>query len=87
MRVPGSEIADDIMNQRVPLCKICNAQPPPAAAPATTKAGKKKKGKKQKDGWDSDESDFDEPDLPLYPPGIMKASGCASSAASRAHST
>ncbi len=64
----GSEIADDIMNQKVPLCKVCNV---PQAPTATSKSGKKK-GKKKKDGWDSDESD--EPDLPLYPPGIMKAS-------------
>ncbi|TFK90131.1 SIR2-domain-containing protein [Polyporus arcularius HHB13444] len=65
-RVAGSEIADDIMNQKVPLCKVCNV---PQAPAATSKSGKKK-GKKKKDGWDSDESD--EPDLPLYPPGIMK---------------
>lgn len=56
------------MNQRVPLCKVCNIPQPPAVA---NKSGKKK-GKKKKDGWDSDESD--EPDLPLYPPGVMKAS-------------
>ena len=67
VRVPGTEIADDIMNQRVPLCKICNAQQPPAA---TGKAAKKK-AKKRKDGWDSDQSD--EPDVPPYPPGVMKA--------------
>ncbi|KAI0731379.1 SIR2-domain-containing protein [Earliella scabrosa] len=66
VRVPGTEIADDIMNQRVPLCKICNAQQPPAA---TGKAAKKK-AKKRKDGWDSDQSD--EPDVPPYPPGVMK---------------
>ncbi|RPD64181.1 SIR2-domain-containing protein [Lentinus tigrinus ALCF2SS1-7] len=64
--VAGSEIADDIMNQRVPLCKVCNVPQPSAAA---NKSGKKK-GKKKKDGWDSDQSD--EPDLPLYPPGVMK---------------
>ncbi|KAI8969381.1 DHS-like NAD/FAD-binding domain-containing protein [Trametes punicea] len=64
-RVPGSEIADDIMNQRVPLCKYCNiTQPPPMPA----KTGKK--GKKHKDGWDSDASE--EPEPPAYPPGIMK---------------
>ncbi|KAI0687145.1 SIR2-domain-containing protein [Cerioporus squamosus] len=66
LRVPGNEIADDIMNQRVPLCKVCKVPQPPAA---TSKSGKKK-GKKKKDGWDSDESD--EPDVPLYPPGVMK---------------
>ncbi|KAI0630585.1 DHS-like NAD/FAD-binding domain-containing protein [Trametes polyzona] len=57
VRVPGSEIADDIMNQRVPLCKYCNAAQPPAP-PAK---GGKKKGKKRKDGWDSDASDEPEP--------------------------
>ncbi|KAH9857242.1 DHS-like NAD/FAD-binding domain-containing protein [Lenzites betulinus] len=66
LRVPGSEIADDIMSQRVPLCKACSAALPPAL-PA--KAGKKK-GKRRKEGWDSDQSD--EPDPPVYPPGIMK---------------
>ncbi|EJF64079.1 SIR2-domain-containing protein [Dichomitus squalens LYAD-421 SS1] len=65
VRVPGSEIADDIMNQRVPVCKVCNVPQPPLGA---TKG--KKKGKKRKDGWDSDASD--EPEPPLYPPGIMK---------------
>ena len=53
------------MNQRVPTCKVCNI---PQPAPAATKG--KKKGKKRKDGWDSDASD--EPEPPLYPPGIMK---------------
>ncbi|CDO69645.1 hypothetical protein BN946_scf184851.g33 [Trametes cinnabarina] len=68
-RVPGAEIADDIMNQRVPICKACNVAPPPAVS---AKPGKK--GKKRKEGWDSDASD--EPEPPSYPPGIMKASGC-----------
>ncbi|KAI0653162.1 DHS-like NAD/FAD-binding domain-containing protein [Cubamyces menziesii] len=71
VRVPGTEIADDIMNQRVPLCRYCNTVQPPAV-PA--KAGKK--GKKRKDGWDSDASD--EPEPPAYPPGIMKASNTIS---------
>ncbi|KAI0675683.1 DHS-like NAD/FAD-binding domain-containing protein [Trametes maxima] len=66
VRVPGTEIADDIMGQRVPLCKHCNAATPPAVS---SKTGKKK-GKKRKDGWDSDASD--EPEPPAYPPGIMK---------------
>ncbi|KAH9893527.1 DHS-like NAD/FAD-binding domain-containing protein [Cubamyces lactineus] len=65
VRVPGTEIADDIMNQRVPLCKYCNTAQP-SAVPA--KAGKK--GKRRKEGWDSDASD--EPEPPAYPPGIMK---------------
>ncbi|KAI0831989.1 DHS-like NAD/FAD-binding domain-containing protein [Trametes gibbosa] len=66
VRVPGTEIADDIMNQRVPLCRACSAALPPGVS---AKAGGKK-GKKRKDGWDSDQSD--EPDVPAYPPGIMK---------------
>ncbi|KAI0358012.1 SIR2-domain-containing protein [Trametes cingulata] len=65
VRVPGTDIADDIMNQRVPLCRICNVAQPPALS---AKSGKK--GKKRKDGWDSDASD--EPEPPTYPPGIMK---------------
>ncbi|KAI0331640.1 SIR2-domain-containing protein [Cubamyces sp. BRFM 1775] len=65
VRVPGTDIADDIMNQRVPLCKSCNVVLPPAVS---AKAGKK--GKKRKEGWDSDASD--EPEPPAYPPGIMK---------------
>ncbi|KAI0766676.1 DHS-like NAD/FAD-binding domain-containing protein [Trametes elegans] len=65
-RVPGTEIAEDIMSQRVPLCKACNPAPPAAVAPA--KGGKKAKRRKQ--GWDSDASD--EPEPPAYPPGIMK---------------
>ncbi|KAI1793493.1 SIR2-domain-containing protein [Ganoderma leucocontextum] len=65
VRVPGSEIADDITNQQVPICKVCNIPQPPVS----TKSGKKK-AKKRKDGWDSDASD--EPEPPLYPSGIMK---------------
>ena len=74
VRVPGSEIADDIMNQEVPVCKACNVPQPPVA----TKAGKKK-AKKRKDGWDSDASD--EPEPPLYPPGIMKVNQLSTGAA------
>ncbi|KAI0642104.1 DHS-like NAD/FAD-binding domain-containing protein [Trametes meyenii] len=66
VRVPGTDIADDIMSQRVPLCKHCNATTPPAVSLKSSK----KKGKKRKDGWDSDASD--EPEPPAYPPGIMK---------------
>ncbi|OSD04857.1 SIR2-domain-containing protein [Trametes coccinea BRFM310] len=65
VRVPGADIADDIMNQRVPICKVCNIAQPPAIP---VKPGKK--GKKRKEGWDSDASD--EPEPPAYPPGIMK---------------
>lgn len=66
-KVPGNEIEDDIMNQRVPLCTVCNAAPPPAA-PAK-KAGKRKKGKKE---WEESESEDDHTPPSQYPPGIMK---------------
>ena len=70
LQVPGTEIAEEIMDQRVPLCKVCNA--PPATTPAASAAkGGKKKGKRRKSGWDSDASDTPEP--PAFPPGIMKA--------------
>ncbi len=62
------------MNQEVPVCKACNVPQPPVA----TKAGKKK-AKKRKDGWDSDASD--EPEPPLYPPGIMKVNQLSTGAA------
>ncbi|KAI9067989.1 SIR2-domain-containing protein [Trametes sanguinea] len=65
VRVPGADIADDIMSQRVPICKVCNVAQPPAIP---VKPGRK--GKKRKEGWDSDASD--EPEPPAYPPGIMK---------------
>ncbi|KAH9940872.1 SIR2-domain-containing protein [Epithele typhae] len=66
IEVPGSEIAEEIMSQRVPLCKVCNVpQPVPPA-----KAGKKGRRRKTKNGWDSDASD--EPEPPPYPPGVMK---------------
>ena len=74
VRVPGAEIAEEIMSQRVPLCKVCNAPPPPPPTAARTTKGGKKKAKKRKNGWDSDASD--EPDPPDYPPGVMKVS-CA----------
>jgi NAD-dependent SIR2 family protein deacetylase len=63
-RVPGAEIEAEIMRHRVPLCTVCNSQPPPATST------KGKKSKKKKDKWDSDVED--ESDVPQYPPGIMK---------------
>ncbi len=63
-RVPGAEIETEIMRHRVPLCTVCNSQPPPATST------KGKKSKKKKDKWDSDVED--ESDVPQYPPGIMK---------------
>ncbi|OCH96332.1 SIR2-domain-containing protein [Obba rivulosa] len=60
--VPGSDIEPEIMEQTVPLCKICNS-----AAKEVQKNGKKKKASAK---WNSDQSD--ESDAPAYPPGIMK---------------
>lgn len=66
-RVPGTDIEEDILNQRVPLCKTCNSTP--TVAPA--KARPKKKAKKRRSaGWNSD--DEEEPETPAFPPGIMK---------------
>ena len=64
------------MAGQVPLCKVCGlegggAANDPEVSKKQPKAKKKKK--KQKNGrWDDDESEEDEPDLPDYPPGIMK---------------
>ncbi|KAJ7043588.1 DHS-like NAD/FAD-binding domain-containing protein [Mycena alexandri] len=67
-QVPGSDIEDDILAQKVPLCSVCNA---PQLAPLTGKRkSRKKSAKKAKGGWDSE--DEDESDGPAYPPGIMK---------------
>ena len=69
--VPGIAIEADILNQRVPLCKICNATPP--AILSAEKAKKKPKPKKRSSApWESDGEE--EPDVPAYPPGIMKVS-------------
>jgi NAD-dependent histone deacetylase SIR2 len=65
-KVQGTDIEDDILNRRVPLCPGCNAAPTPKAE------HKKSKKKKKSAGWRSDESESDEPDIPDYPPGIMK---------------
>ncbi|KAH9943822.1 SIR2-domain-containing protein [Amylocystis lapponica] len=66
IRVPGTDIEDDILNHRVPLCRTCNT------APIPDNPGPAKKSKKRRtSGWNSDESD--EPDKPDFPPGIMKA--------------
>ncbi|KAF8972683.1 DHS-like NAD/FAD-binding domain-containing protein [Flammula alnicola] len=63
--VPGTDIEADILSQKVPLCKVCNAIPSVPIKP------KRKKGKKKAKGqWDSDIED--ESDGPVYPPGIMK---------------
>ncbi|KLO19092.1 SIR2-domain-containing protein [Schizopora paradoxa] len=65
-KVIGTDIKDDIMAKRIPLCKICNEASKQAEKP---KKLKKKKKKKRTDGW---ESDVDEDMIPSYPPGIMK---------------
>ncbi|OSX64149.1 hypothetical protein POSPLADRAFT_1065467 [Postia placenta MAD-698-R-SB12] len=67
VRVPGIAIEDDILNHRVPLCKICSADIE-ASVTAPSKSLPKKQGKSS--GWNSNESD--EPDVPLYPPWVMK---------------
>ncbi|KZP30481.1 DHS-like NAD/FAD-binding domain-containing protein [Athelia psychrophila] len=65
--VQGSEIEDDILNQRIPLCKACSVKPPKTAS-----ARSKKKGKKKKNSWDSGTSSEGD-NRPAVPPGIMKA--------------
>ncbi len=65
-KVIGTEIKDDIMAKRIPLCKNCNI---PTPQPEKPKKLKKKRKKKRTDGW---ESDVDEDMIPSYPPGIMK---------------
>ncbi|KAF8892118.1 SIR2-domain-containing protein [Infundibulicybe gibba] len=64
-KVPGSDIEDDIMHQKVPLCTICSL--PPKTPPALKRPKSRKKAKGE---WDSDVED--ESDGPEYPPGIMK---------------
>jgi NAD-dependent histone deacetylase SIR2 len=65
--VPGKEIEDDVLNQKVPLCAVCNAPAVPAI-PAK-KAAKRKKGRKE---WEESESEDDHLPPSQYPPGIMK---------------
>ncbi|KIP02738.1 hypothetical protein PHLGIDRAFT_130573 [Phlebiopsis gigantea 11061_1 CR5-6] len=64
--VPGNAIEDDIMNHRVPVCKACSVAP----APLPEQKPKKKGKKKNLAPWESDGEE--EPDIPDYPPGIMK---------------
>ncbi|KZT09855.1 SIR2-domain-containing protein [Laetiporus sulphureus 93-53] len=66
IKVPGTDIEEDILNQEVPLCKRCIS----TSAVAQAKASPKKKAKKRRGmEWDSDD---EEPGTPPYPPGIMK---------------
>jgi len=70
-KVIGTEIEEEILAGQVPLCKVCNSGDGDAAK-NTEEQPKKRKKKRKNGGWDDDESEEDEPDLPDYPPGIMK---------------
>ena len=71
-KVIGTEIEEEILAGKVPLCKVCNSGDGDAAKDSKERPKAKKK-KRKNSGWDDDESE-DEPDLPDYPPGIMKVS-------------
>lgn len=71
-RFPGNAIEDDILNQRVPICKTC-----PPVLPRAKPKPKKKNKKKNLSVWEQDDDDDDEPDLPNYPPGIIKVTAGA----------
>jgi NAD-dependent histone deacetylase SIR2 len=59
---------------RVPLCKVCDSGGEGVGKDSTASKDrhKAKKKKRKTGGWDDDDSEGDEPDLPDYPPGIMK---------------
>lgn len=65
VRVQGKEIEKDILNQEVPLCKLCNS-----ASQSSVPIKRKGRKKRKSNGWNSDESD--ESDKSEFPPGIMK---------------
>lgn len=73
-KVIGTEIEEDILAGRVPLCQVCNSEG--GGVEKGSKVPKEKRNaknkKRKKGGWDVDESEEDEPDTPDYPPGIMK---------------
>ena len=72
-KVIGTEIEEEILSGRVPLCKVCNSEDGGAGGDSRVPREKSKSKKKRKyGGWDDDESEEDDPDLPEYPPGIMK---------------
>lgn len=73
-KVIGTEIEEEILAGQVPLCKVCGPEDRDVASNSKVpKKQPKARKKKQKNGrWDDDESEEDEPDLPDYPPGIMK---------------
>ena len=71
MKVIGTEIEEEILAGRVPLCKVCNSED--GDATNNSKEQSKTTKKKRKNGrWNEGESEEDEPDIPDYPPGIMK---------------
>lgn len=61
------------MASQVPLCKVCNSGDADAGnnSKVSREQSKTRKKKRKNGRWD-DESEEDEPDLPEYPPGIMK---------------
>jgi hypothetical protein len=74
-KVIGTEIEEEILAGQVPLCKVCNSGDADAANDSKIPKERpktKKKNKRKNGGWDGDESEEDEPELPEYPPGIMK---------------
>ena len=70
----GTEIEEEILAGRVPLCKACNSGD--EGVDKNSKASKEqlkvKKKRRKNGGWDDDESEEDEADHLDYPPGIMK---------------
>ena len=69
--VIGTEIEEEILAGQVPLCKVCNSGDGNTGKDSKEKPKARKK-KRKNGGWDDDESEEDEPELPNYPPGIMK---------------
>lgn len=63
-RVPGTEIEQEILTQRVPICSVCSVVRP--AKPLSRKRSKKK----AKGEWDS--QDEDDSDGAEFPAAIMK---------------
>jgi NAD-dependent SIR2 family protein deacetylase len=73
MRVPGKDIEDDILRQRIPSCKACQvslAQAKAALAAMSQKEKQKKKKRKSADPWDGADSEEETKGLPKV--GIMK---------------
>ena len=68
----GTEIEEEILAGRIPLCKVCDPEDEDKGSGITKERHKAKKKKRKNGGWDDDQSEEDEPDLPDYPPGIMK---------------